>query len=102
LEKVQTGRDYFGSAQQQLQNTALNQSPPVNFNELKTTLSDIEKVCDDILKRPKPTPPKEEKKEEKTLDEEAKNGQTEGNKMEEEAVNEKEEPKADESKMDME
>jgi len=65
LEKVQTGRDVFGNAQQKLQSTQLNQTPPVNFNELKVVLNDIEKACDEILKRPKPTPPKEEKVEEK-------------------------------------
>jgi len=97
LANVQKGRDYFRDAQQKLQSTTLNKAPPVNYNDLKNFLGEIEKACDVILKRPKPEPPKEEKKEEKK--EEAKGDE----KMQEEQTKAQNgETQKDGDKMDLE
>jgi len=71
----------------------LENDPPVNFDDMVNKMNEIEKECNNILNKPKPAPPKEEKKDgeksEEKKDEEKKDGENQentDNKMDEEQL----------------
>lgn len=79
---VQSYTAYFKESQMKLTSVNLNTEPPVKVEQFQEKLRELEKECTAILNKPKPAPPKEEKKDEKMAEETKK----EGEKMQEEKL----------------
>jgi len=63
LSWVQLGMEFFTDIQKKLSLVKLENDPPVKFEDMANKMNEIEKECNTILNKPKPAPPKEEKKE---------------------------------------